>query len=152
MCERLFRCGMFLAVLLAAAGCDSAQPSGGVADNVRERSEMTQAAADKSGSLAKLDSNLIALYRAYEDYTASGGADGRPFDAGNGSMRVDDGLVLIDAVADSNAEDLKRDLEAIGLVKASAFGRVVSGRLPIEALPAAADLPSLRFARASQPY
>ena len=152
MSGRLFRCGVFVAVLLAAAGCGNAQAPASAADSNQESSEMNHAVADKSGSLVKLDSNLIALYRAYEDYTAAGGPDSGLFDPGNASIRVDDGLVLIDAVADSNAEDLKRDLEAIGLVKASAFGRVVSGRLPIDALPAAAELESLRFARASQPY
>ena len=42
---------------------------------------------------------------------------------------------------------LKPDLVSLGMRNAVSFGRVVSGQLPIAALPAAAGLASLGFAR-----
>jgi hypothetical protein len=138
-------------MVLVTAGCDNAEPPTTESETVQEPSEMKQALADKTGSMPKLGPNLIALYRSYQDYMAAGGADSGAFAPEGVLLRVEEDRVLIDAVADKNAEDLKRDLEALGLVKGSAFGRVVSGRFPIEALPAAAALESLRFARAAQP-
>ncbi|HJV08126.1 MAG TPA: S8 family serine peptidase [Acidimicrobiales bacterium] len=58
--------------------------------------------------------------------------------------------VAIDATAAGSAAVLLADLEKLGLTDGVAFGRMVSGRLPISSLVAAADLPSLKFARPVQ--
>ncbi|MBC7920004.1 MAG: S8 family serine peptidase, partial [Ferruginibacter sp.] len=56
--------------------------------------------------------------------------------------------VVVDAVAEGdNTRRLLADLTALGLTKATSFGRVVSGLMPIAALNRMADLRSLRFAR-----
>jgi hypothetical protein len=56
-------------------------------------------------------------------------------------------LVPIDAVASGDVDVLKADLEALGLRDTVAFGRIVSGRLPIGAISALEGLASLQFAR-----
>jgi len=54
--------------------------------------------------------------------------------------------VSIDALAADDAQDLRRDLKALGLENAAVAGRVVSGRLPIDALRKVAKLASLHSA------
>src|SRR5678815_4307459 len=54
-------------------------------------------------------------------------------------------MCIRDRSGDVNA--LKADLESLGMQNAVAFGRIVSGQLPVSAIPAAARLTSLRFAR-----
>jgi hypothetical protein len=56
-------------------------------------------------------------------------------------------LVLIDAVASGDVEALRADLEALGMREAVAFGRMVSGRLPVSAISALDGLASLQSAR-----
>lgn len=65
------------------------------------------------------------------------------------AIRVVEGRVLIDAVASDDADDLKVHLVALGMRNAATAGRIVSGQLPIAAIPAMAALPSLTFARAA---
>jgi hypothetical protein len=57
--------------------------------------------------------------------------------------------VVVDAVASGDVNVLKSDLISLGMQQAVAFGRVVSGQLPISAIPAAAGLASLRFAQSA---
>ena len=58
--------------------------------------------------------------------------------------------VAVDATASGSAAVLLADLQKLGLADGVAFGRMVSGRLPIGSLAAAAALPSLKFARPVQ--
>ncbi|MDP1804619.1 MAG: hypothetical protein Q8K72_05600, partial [Acidimicrobiales bacterium] len=58
--------------------------------------------------------------------------------------------VALDATASGAASVLLADLEKLGLTGGVAFGRMVSGRLPIASLVAAANLPSLKFVRPVQ--
>jgi hypothetical protein len=58
--------------------------------------------------------------------------------------------VAIDATAAGSAGVLLADLQGLGLADGVAFGRMVSGRLPVRSLAAAANLPSLKFARPVQ--
>ncbi|MDZ7705944.1 MAG: S8 family serine peptidase [Trueperaceae bacterium] len=99
--------------------------------------------AEKDGDLAKLDPTLVRLYRGTQLFGQAGGV-ALPF------VRQRDGLVVIDAVAETDAATLLADLEALGLQNGAVFGRVVSGELPVTALAAAARVESLRGARASQ--
>jgi hypothetical protein len=55
-------------------------------------------------------------------------------------------LVTIDAASDDPGA-LLADLTALGLLHGATYGRVVSGLLPIDAIPALEHLGSLQFAR-----
>lgn len=61
-------------------------------------------------------------------------------------LQVIDDRVAIDA-AGTDAEALLVDLEALGLTDGVAFGNLVSGLMPIEAIDEMANLGSLRFVR-----
>lgn len=64
-----------------------------------------------------------------------------------GALVAGDTAITIDATASGDARVLLDDLRKLGLTDGVAFGRLVSGRLPISSLVAAADLPSLKFVR-----
>ena len=98
----------------------------------------------KDGPLARLGFDLALLHRSFE-------AQGNTVavQAANPNLRVSDGFVVVDFVARGSAQALRADLEALGLQGGSVFGRYVSGRLPISAIPAAAALSSLNHGRAS---
>ena len=59
--------------------------------------------------------------------------------------------VLIDAVAEGDVATLLADLRSLGLESGSSFSNDVGGWLPVDAIPNAMALASLRFARASMP-
>ena len=97
--------------------------------------------------MTKIGPELIALYDEYSSYIASGKRGG--FKSSSPLVRLVDDRVVIDAVASGDPNVLKSDLEALGMQQAVAFGRVVSGQLPIVAIRPMAELPSLNFARAA---
>jgi hypothetical protein len=100
--------------------------------------------AGKDGPLAKMGFDLTQLYHEKQAPPAMGAKQSsarRPW------MIAHDGYVTIDAVAERDAAPLLTALEALGLKGGARAGRVVSGRLPIRAIPDAAALPTLRFAR-----
>ena len=92
--------------------------------------------------------DLIALY---ESQKVSGQAAQTP----DGLLkpaplaRVRNGRVVVDAIASGDADMLLVDLEALGLQKGKAYGRIVSGELPIESIGDLAVLSTLRFIRPS---
>jgi len=102
-------------------------------------------ASASDDALRKVGPELQALYRAYLEREQPG----HPLVLPIPGMRVVEDRVLIDAVASDGVVDLKADLIALGMRNAEAAGRIVSGQLPIAAIPAMAALPSLRFARAA---
>lgn len=106
----------------------------------------------KDGPLARAGMALTQLYRGHQSF--KGGRSREPFKAAAGVARVRraaDGtdLVTIDAVAMGDTKALRAALEKLGLQNAADYGRVVSGQLPIPAIPDMAALPMLRFARPS---
>jgi hypothetical protein len=101
----------------------------------------------KGGRLSKVAPELTMLYDEYSSYLASRRA--RAFQPADPLVRVIDDRVVVDAVASVDANVLKSDLVSLGMQQAVSFGRVVSGQLPISAIPAMAGLPSLKFARAA---
>src|SRR5215510_13364897 len=103
------------------------------------------AATGKEGPMAKVDHALAVLYDEQESYLARGG--GVAFTPSNPLLRVSAGRVLIDAVASGDVQALRADLEAFGMQGAVAFGRIVSGWFPIDAMDGMAALASLQFAR-----
>ena len=106
-----------------------------------------QTVGDKGGRMSKVTNELAALYEEYSAYVASG--RGGVFKPNDPLVRVIDDRVVIDAVASSDVNVLKSDLMSLGMQEAVAFGRIVSGQLPISAIPALATLPSLNFASAA---
>jgi hypothetical protein len=103
----------------------------------------------KDGPLHKIGMDLIVVFQEFQDFQASGGSKtpGRPFKPANPLIRTAGRSVVIDAVANGDAETLKQQLAGLGLQHASVFGHVVSGYLPLQALGQAASLGSLRQAR-----
>lgn len=99
----------------------------------------------KGGPMGKVTHDLTVLYDEYISYLEQG--SGEPFKPSNPTLRVIDDRVVIDAVASGEAGALQSALEALGMPKVSAFGRMVSGQLPILAIDDMAGLESLKFAR-----
>ena len=103
------------------------------------------AQTSKDGPMAKLPHSLVALHQQFTTQITQSGA--APFSSKDPLVRMVEDRVVVDAVASDDVNVLKSELEALGMQQAVAFGRVVSGQLPVSALPAAAGLASLRFAR-----
>ena len=127
-------------VLLLIAGLAAAPPSalGGCSPG---------GVPSKGAAPTKISHDLLALYESYREARRSG-AEFRPE---NPLLRVVDDRVLIDAAATGDVRALEADLVALGMRHAAAFGRVVSGELPISAISALSTLGSLGFARSSTP-
>lgn len=105
----------------------------------------------KDGPLSKIGYDLARLYFAYRAHRRAAAAEGdTSFQPPGGGMTVTEaGKVTVDATAAESGEQLRADLDALGLDGGATAGPVVSGRLPIEALPEAAALESLRSLRPS---
>ena len=101
----------------------------------------------KVGRMSKVAPELSALYDECSSYLASQKAG--VFRSADPLVQVIDDRVVVDAVASGDVNALKSDLMSLGMQQAVAFGRIVSGQLPISAIPAMAALPSLNFARAA---
>ena len=122
-------CGLAAAALLAlpasAQVVDDVEPSASAAADVIDQRGAPLA---KDGPLARLDDAL------------------RRLSALPPSRRADDEFVVVDAVATSPAAvgALRARLVALGFEPTEQAGAVVSGRLPVSAIGAAAEIPSLR--------
>jgi hypothetical protein len=99
----------------------------------------------KYKQLTKVTHDLVVLQKAHETHVQLHSLE--PFKPSNPYLRVVDGRVVIDAVASGEAKELLTDLEALGLQNGAAFGRMVSGRLPIAAIEKLQNLDSLKFVR-----
>lgn len=110
-------------------------------------SNCTQTREDKPSTYAKIGPELSSLYKQYSDALTSHPA--APFRSTNPLVRIIEDRVVIDAVASGDVDKLKADLVSLGMEHAVTFGRIVSGQLPIAAIPDLARLPSLNFARAA---
>ena len=99
--------------------------------------------------MPRISSDLAALYYEHLDYQQRGGLQTlrQPFVSTNRLARLVEERVVIDAVAQQDAEKLLVDLDALGLQKGVVFGRIVSGQLPLNAIAMAASLHGLNFAR-----
>jgi hypothetical protein len=94
---------------------------------------------------AKLNPSLLRLQERYALHLAQRGAT--PFSSHDPLIRLVQDSVVIDAVADDDVNSLMIDLVSLGMADAVAFGRTVSGHLPISSIPALAALTGLRFAQ-----
>ncbi len=99
---------------------------------------------------AKLGTDLFLLHEEYMSSSEVGVlSTSETSEASNSMLRVDNGYVVIDFVATDDADTLLAKLQELGLKEGSVYGRYVSGMFPIEAIAQAADLKSLKFARAA---
>ncbi len=99
---------------------------------------------------AKVGQDLLALYAEYQAHlkrTSKPGAAAPAFESSDALAPIAEGSVVIDTAASGDPEALAADLRALGAENVAVFGRMVSGRLPITAIPALQDLSTLRFAR-----
>jgi len=92
----------------------------------------------KDGPLAKAGFDLLLLYHRTRLLPHSSAI---PPSSG---LQLRNGYVAIDAIASSTAEQLRSDLDSLGLQDGAQAGRVVSGWFPIDKIPALARRPSLR--------
>jgi hypothetical protein len=89
----------------------------------------------------------IDLVKVYDEYEAHQQlAPTTEFKPSNVQMPLRKDRVVIDAASD-DALGLLRSLEALGLQNGTVFGRMVSGELPVEAIPQLESLPGLNFVR-----
>ena len=105
----------------------------------------------KNGRMVKLGLDLTHLYFEHQAYLAAGGALGlgADFRPGNKLIRSKHGTVMIDFVSAGDTIELRDQLIALGMTRASVFGRIVSGLVPIDALSKVAENSSIHFARAA---
>ena len=100
----------------------------------------------KDGPFAKIGTQLATLYRSFEAHQQA--KAGQPFRPRYYAQSVTAAnRVAVDAIAMDRPARLRTQLERLGLQQAAVAGRVVSGYLPIAALPDVAQLPSLRSAQ-----
>ena len=100
----------------------------------------------KNGPMAKVGSQLRELYVRFGRSTSE---PERQDVLSKTAASVSKDRVAVDAVATQSASQLQADLEGLGLIRSATVGRLVSGLIPVEALPKAAKLSSLREIKAS---
>ncbi len=94
----------------------------------------------------KLSPSLARLNERYASYLAQRST--RPFTSQDPLVPlVDNNRVAIDATAADDVNELRSELMRLGMVDAVAFGRIVSGHLPVSSIANLATLRSLQFAR-----
>ena len=106
-----------------------------------------QSNRETAARTAKIAPELVALYDEYSAYLSA--KKPGAFRSFHFPGRIIDDRVLIDAVASGKADLLRSELTEVGMRHAVAFGRIVSGELPIAAIPKLAGLPDLKFARSA---
>lgn len=132
--------GLLLTVLLPALSAMAQQPT----DSVRAEALQDYHGSDmtgKDGPLAKAGLELLMLYHEYQAFRQQ---DGETFSPSVAGARVTDAHVTIDVIAQDEGAQLRADLEDLGFKETATAGRVVSGRLPIDQIPALAKLEALR--------
>jgi hypothetical protein len=100
----------------------------------------------RTGPMWKIGYRLALLHFEHKEYAAAKHA--AAFKPSSKLVRLHNNDVLIDAVAAGDTKSLETSLQQLGMNRLSVSGRYVSGYLPISALPQAAALTQLRFARA----
>ena len=102
---------------------------------------------NKGGVMSKVSPDLIVLHKTYLSAQRRA-ATFEPNDLPNYLLvEIIEDRVVVDTVASGDVHTLKDDLTALGMRKAIAVGRIVSGELPIMPIGTLAGLPSLQFAR-----
>jgi hypothetical protein len=143
--------GIAWALALIAVGLG---PASVLAEGETPTTNITLHNASGIGAGEKADSkaghDLLELHGEYQAYLQQADAQARGpsgFRSPNFMAPTSAGYVSIDTAAAGDPEALAADLEALGLEGGAVFGRMVSGRLPIPAIPALEALDSLKLAR-----
>ena len=111
--------------------------------------------ATTNGSLTKLSSDLATLFTGINPPSLQSTTGINPSSlqsttgliADQSFLQITGDNVAIEATADTNPDQLLTDLQSLGLQQSLAFGRVVSGVIPISELGNVAALSSLRLVR-----
>lgn len=103
-------------------------------------------AVSKGGSMAKVSGDLVALHGEYQAFVSRGG-NAQQFGSPRALVQTKEGFVVVDATASGDATALHADLQSVGARNLSVFGRMVSGRVPIAAIPNLDALGTLKFVR-----
>jgi len=105
----------------------------------------------KDGSLQKIGFDLALLQAELQAFAATPHARMATFQSSIPLLPIvhtkTGAFVVIDAIAAQDVNQLRLDLDALGLQNAEIFGDIVSGQLPVTALEPLAALASLHFAR-----
>jgi hypothetical protein len=96
---------------------------------------------------SKVDQALLALASSFQTYQKQGLPT--PFQPPIPMVRVVEGRVVVDAVAIDDGGTLRSALEALGLQHAASYGKMVSGQLPLAAVPQLEALGELKFIQPS---
>ena len=152
-----------LSVLVAIGGMPSLAAAQQPDDSIRAAALRDYHGPDregKDGPLVKAGLDLVLIYHEYQAYREerSGeqgfrgdrGQEGEGFSSSVAGVRTTGGHVTIDAIATGEPETLRSALEELGLKNAATAGQIVSGRLPIDQIPALAKLEPLRSASPSR--
>jgi hypothetical protein len=137
-------------LLLSGIGAPCAQsqaPDSTLQDRV-ERAVHGPDGEGRDGPMARLDRDLIRLYYEYRAHQETGAE--APFAPSDDGLLVREARVTVDAIASSRPAALLDSLRALGLQDGAQAQRLVSGRLPIDSLRAAAQLSLLQSMRAAQ--
>ena len=102
-------------------------------------------AGPRSESDGKAHPALMALYARHASQASRTSA--AVFASDSAWMRLHGDRVLIDAVADGDPAILAATLTVLGAQHLAIHGRVISGQLPIAAIPSLNGIAHLRFAR-----
>lgn len=143
-----------LKLALAAVVLGSTAPPTSAQDAVppviRRAETLGIGTSPSKAAMAKMGADLMALHAEYQAHltrTNGQGVAASAFKSSKALAPIVEGAVVIDTAASGDPESLAADLRALGAENVTVFGRLVSVRLPITAIPALEDLSSLQFAR-----
>ena len=106
---------------------------------------LENAQAARLRSRPRVSAALVQLAEEYSDHLRAG--TGKSFKSKRSLLRIANNRVVVDAVASEDAEQLQKALESQGMTHSARFGRIVSGRLPIQAINGLEHMPQLNFIR-----
>ena len=135
----------FLRLALTLVSESSAQPVD--EDSLRQAAAEDYHGADlrgKDGPLSKADMDLLLLYHRWTRRAVDRQGVSE-------SLQIQNGRVTVDAIAAGTVADLASDLKRLGAKNVATAGALVSGQIPISAIPDAARLPTLQSMRPSRP-
>ncbi len=150
-CPKLAGTFLFLFFVLAAGLFCSAALAANTPQADQEKSALLlEKIRAQRGKPTKVSADLLELNKKFDAHMKLNGVatDFKPED---NKFRIANDLVLIEAIAVSNANALKQDLSALGGVGLESVNFLVSGYVPIAAIPAIEALDSLRAMTLSYP-
>ncbi|MCZ6742268.1 MAG: hypothetical protein O7D27_08940, partial [Alphaproteobacteria bacterium] len=138
----------FFAVCLAVAPFTLASNEAWAVEAIAPSQRPALLTGKVKGAWAKANGALRGVFSEFQAHRGLGRAS-ELFKPSNTSLQHGRGRIVVDAVAVGDAGALLNDLRKMGLQKASRYGAVVSGWIPIGAVSRAVELQSLRSISAS---